>query len=103
MWVFRLIYFTNVLPAYMYVYHIHSSCSQRSEKGVGSHGTAIMGGHEWPCGCWELRFSERAASAQSPEPTLQLVKMCFKGDYYEHNGDTPTVLDPFQRQLTPAD
>lgn len=44
----------NVLPAYMYVYHVHALCSWRSEEGARSPRTVVTDGCEPLCGFWEM-------------------------------------------------
>lgn len=48
----------SVLPTCMCVYHMCVCCLQRSEEGVGSPGTGVMGDCELQsmgdCGWWEL-------------------------------------------------
>lgn len=39
----------------MRVPHVLLRLAEKSEEGVGSHGTEVTDGYESPCGCWELK------------------------------------------------
>jgi len=57
---------------YMYVYHIHAWCPQRSVEGTGAPRTGLKG--QSPGGCWKSSLSPLEASAVShctisPAPT----------------------------------
>jgi hypothetical protein len=47
---------TNVLPAYVYVYHMQARYPQKPEDGVESLGTRHMDGCEQPYGCLEFHL-----------------------------------------------
>lgn len=53
----------SILPACMYVYHVCARCLRRSEVGIRTPGTGVMGSCELPCGS-----SGRAASAHNHQP-----------------------------------
>lgn len=47
----------TVLPACMFVHHMHTRCPQKSKESIRYPGTGIADGCELPCECWELTFS----------------------------------------------
>lgn len=49
-----LFMFTSVLPAFMYVCDVCTSCPWRSEEGFEPPGNGVMDGCELLCGFWEL-------------------------------------------------
>lgn len=48
------IMYMHGLPAWVIVYYICTSCSQRSEEVTRSHGPGVIDGWEQTCGCWKL-------------------------------------------------
>jgi hypothetical protein len=39
-----------------YVYHLYARSLGRSEEGIRSYGSGVVGGYETPHGCWELNL-----------------------------------------------
>lgn len=53
MFFFRYIYFIGMsVLAFMYWFHVHTLCSQRSEEGNGVLGPEIINVCEAPHACW---------------------------------------------------
>lgn len=46
----------NVLPAFIYVHHVHSWCQWNSKGGTGSREVELQRVVRLPCGFWELNL-----------------------------------------------
>lgn len=50
---FELFIYFNILPAYMYVYHVSAFCSQSSEEAFESSRTGVTESRGLPCEYYE--------------------------------------------------
>ena len=77
--ILNFMYVGVVLPVFVYVYHGHSWCPLRPEKGFRSLETRIADSWELPCGCWELNSGplEEIPVFLTAEPLLRCMYLNF--------------------------
>jgi hypothetical protein len=68
-----------VLPARMYIYHVHVCCPERPDQGLKSPVIALTGCSELPRACWERNTGtlQEQQVFLITEPSLQTRLLCF--------------------------